>query len=110
MDRISDLKHFIKRIHKDLLISGGIKQIVDLLDIGLILRQNLLNTCGIGNIIGSGQANECHHQENQQNFDYTQYNCSGLKDFKSCAASTSNHLGFLFRNRRRHLDVDRFGR
>ena len=109
MDRIADLQHLVKGIDQNDLIAVGFKEIIDLLNIRFILRQDLLDTRGVGNIRGSRQINERDENQDHQCVRNAKHDGGGFERLTADSSGTSDHFCFFIWYGRGHLDIDRFG-
>ena len=110
LNGISDFEHLFKRIDLNDLISMRLEEIVDLLDIRLILRLNLLDTCGIRNIGRSGETDKRYQKQDHQTIKHAKHDCGGLECLTTHTAGTSDHFRFSLGNGRGHFNIDRFRR
>ena len=109
LNGVSDLQHLVERIHQNDLVALSLKEIVDPLNVRLVLRHDLLDTRGVGDIGCLGQRNECHKQADRQNVHNAKHDGGGSERLAADASGAGDHLGFRIGNRRRHLNIDRLG-
>ena len=108
LNGVTDLKHLVKRVYANDLICGGIKYVIDLLDIGFILRNDLLYTSRVGDILGSCKVDEGNKHAEKYCVKNTENDCGGLEYFASRSAHKSNGLALRRVCGACHFDVYSF--